>query len=432
MNFWLLMILSIELVLNLLSNKDILRPSVLFNSGFVFAAIILAINTKNWEYNISCKTLLIVCTAQVFMYLGELLGRKIKLSHHRIVIENHKIKATKKNRERENLYFSVGIVLSIALILVRLIGINRSFSSYGQGDFLFSNYRAYGIEDNSSNFGLKMLEIFNYSFTYFFFNKYCYEKGKYGKSKAKYLLFLFFCLLSCVLSSARSMMMHVVFSCTMIWLLTNRQVHGNIRISVNAKKRIIYILIIGLLTFSILGYLTGKTQTIGFKDSIYVYSSGGFLALDTFVKNFDGNSNFGFYTLSGLTRVLELIGINVSYNVPYFSHGTFLSIGKVTTNIYTCFRNYLFDYGYFGTQFIMLIFGFIFGMFYRATIYKDKLEARQYTVYSMLIFYLFFSFITERVFSQILTATMIIQVSFMLFLYSRIPFEVENSKKLNI
>ncbi len=425
MNYWLLAVLIIELIVNLAIDKDILRPSVLFNMGFVYATFILAVNTSTWQYQISFTTFSVICMSPFLMFIGEQFGKRLNLKFRRIVIGEYHLKAKYCTKKTENFYFVMGLILSVLLIVVRLRSIRSSFATYGQGEYLLSNYRAYGISENSSNFGLKLLEIASYGFTYYFFNRYCYYKALYQKSQPKYLLMLGLCMLSCVLSSARSTMMHVVFCCTLIWLLTNRQVHKEISISSKAKRRIVYILVFGLCAFAVLGNLTGKTQIGGFFETISVYSAGGIPALDTFIQNFDGNSTFGYYTLSGLTRILELIGVNVTYNVSYFSHGAFITIGGFTTNIYTCFRNYLSDYGYVGTQVLMLLMGIIFGIFYRQVTNKEELKPVNYTVYSFLIFYVFFSFITERVFSQILTATTIFEILLLLFLYARMPFEME-------
>ena len=358
------------------------------------------------------------------IWVGDSLGVRLTINKQRVVYEayDHNIDTENNvpeiNARRKRLYYILSIVAAVILIAIRLNNIRTSNLMYGAGEYYLQSFRRHGIEDTSGNFLMKLFEIINSMFSYYYFCDYCLHK----KAARKNLVPISLYLVTCILSSARSTILHFIFACTLIWLLTNRYNNYQIRLSLKTKRRLILILIIGLLTFAILGYLTGKTQNAGFLDSIEVYSAGAIPALDGFISEFDGNPSFGMYTLQGFRRILELIGIKVSYNVSYYSHGDYVVFGNgIVTNIYTCLRNYLVDYGFIGSQVAVFFIGVFFGVFYRITITETKISPYRYTMYSIFVFYVFFSFITERVFSQIPTATTIIGIFFVRYLFRTLP-----------
>lgn len=419
MNYILFSSLLIILLIKVYISKDWLRPSTLYTLGFTYAAFILSVDTVKWGYILSTKTVILIIISQFMIWIGDAIGSRLGIADFRI--GHNQLTQRPYNARKEQIVYTISIVCILVLVAIRIQNIRNSNFLYGTGQYYLSNYRRYGIEDTSGDFVMKLFEILSSMFCYYFFCDICLSGIK---KKRKNIIPIGLYIISCVLSSARSSILHFIFACTLIWILSNRYKNSVIKISSKMKRRIIIILVLGLLSFGILGYLTGKTQTEGFFDSIEVYSAGSLPALDSFVKEFDGHVSFGYYTLQGIRRILELLGVNVTYNVSYFSHGEFIKFGNgYVTNIYTCFRNYLTDYGFIGSQILIFLIGLVFGKFYRRMISKERLTPYRYTLYSVLIFYVFFSFITERVFSQILTATTIIGILFISWLFKSLPMQ---------
>lgn len=407
------------LVLNIALNRDCLRPSVIFSAGFVYSSVIFALHTDAWNYEIAFPTLLLVVLAQLAFWCGELFGCRISPPPVKVAV-----RCAGNNgwsRKRNERLFVLGFVLCLALILVRLRNIREIWAAYGAGDYLLASVRTYGRGEDAVSAAQKFLEVFCVVFAYYYFHRFCWLSAKYKIKKFRYLLLMGMAMFSSVLSTNRSGILSILFTSTLIWLFTQRALNRRISIPFKVKRRILLVLAAGLLAFAALGHLTGKTQRSGFFPSIMRYSAGSLGALDLFLQAHDGEAQFGYYTLESIKRIGALLGFKIQYNVDYFGHGDSVQVGNLRTNIYTCFRHYVFDYGWAGTVFLLVVLGACFGFCYKAFV-SDRLSCPvNFVIYSNLAVYVFFSFLTERMFAGILTATTLVKVAAFMRLYAALP-----------
>lgn len=425
MNYFLALISLFLLLINLAIDKDYLRPSIIFGIGYTYSSAVLAINSFNWNYQISGKTFLMILLGQVLFIIGERFA--VHLKPNRKIRVKGSIDAS-YSETRNSVFFIIGFILLVGLLTVRLGNIRQVISTYGTGQYLLSTYRAFGIGEDNTSLPVKFLEIFCSAFSFYYFNKFCYLSGKYNVKRYKYILLLVMYIVACAMSSNRSNVLGNIFIATLIWLFTQRMLNHQMVISAKNKRRILIIAFLGFALFAALGSLTGKTQRSGIIESISGYSAASIPALDTFIKSYNDSPQFGYNTLESLKRILELIGLKVNYNISYYAHGTFVKIGPIKTNIYTCFRDYIMDYGYVGALIVLLLVGFGFGLFYKNKVRNKQSKAANYVIYSIFALYILFSFLTERIFSNILTATTLIQVLVLIVLYASNPLGDELGK----
>jgi oligosaccharide repeat unit polymerase len=418
-NYVLAIAVTAILVLNVALNRDCLRPSVIFGSGFVYSSVIFALHTDAWNYEISLSTLLLVALAQLAFWCGELFGYRISPPPGRVPVRcagNNEL-----FRKRNERMFALGLVLCLTLILVRLRNIREIWAAYGTGDYLLASARMYGGGEDAVSAIQKFLEVFCVVFAYYYFHRFCWLSAKCRIRKFRYLLPMGMVMFSSVLSTNRSGVLSLLFTSTLIWLFTQRSLNRRISIPFNMKRRILLVLAAGLVAFAALGHLTGKTQRSGFFPSIMRYSAGSLGALDIFLKVHDGEPQFGYYSLEPIKRIGTLLGLKVQHNVDYFGHGSFVQVGNLKTNIYTCFRHYVFDYGWAGTEVLLVVLGACFGFCYKAFVF-DRISCHvNFVIYSNLAVFVFFSFLTERMFAGILTATTLVKVAAFMRLYAMLP-----------
>lgn len=421
----------IILLLNYITNKDYLRPSILYGCGFVVSGLFLVFSYGTWKYTLSLTTIILITLSHVILYFGEGTALRIMIgSTRKRTVSTHDMPGAlltgQQINVRRKVFIVVSVVIALVLAVLRVTTIRMSNELYGVGDYYLSSYRAYGVSELSDNILIKVTELVSSAFAYY----YLYVFFISGKKKKAYLIPILLCFISDVLSSSRSGIIYRIFVCTLLWVCVNRIKRKSVRLTKHEKRRIVAILFVGLVIFALVGYLTGKTQRGGFFDSISVYTAGSLPALDIFMKGYDGSHEFGFYTFESIKRIMEIIGIKITYNLSYYSHGTFTTWGSnLSTNVYTCLRAYLLDYGYIGTMILFYILGIVYGGLYKHTMRNNTNPCKQ-VIYSMLVFYLFFSFITERVFSQTLTVTTILAVILTRLLFHYMPvYETLNYQK---
>lgn len=418
MNYVYLIFIILAIWLNLKTNNGYFRPSVFFMGGFCCAFTVLAINSRNWDYTLSFKTFFMIFLSMFFFFCGEFFSLKISRKNKRI----YNPFIVKFSLKRNQIFWWLGLILAIALLIYRIASIRTVIAMYGQGNYILENYRAYGTGEDSISISIKFLESTVSVFSFYYVVVFFLSKEKI-KKKIKNLIPIILYTIQCILSASRSNVLRIIFICTLLWIfIKNNQ--QNIKLKFKTKRNLIIIFIFAMLFFAFLGNLTGKTQKLGVIDSLSIYTGGSLPALDIFIRKYAGSPQFGYYTLQGVRRILELLGVDIVYKISYFSHGDFIHFGMYKTNVYSCFRNYLIDYGYIGSIVLMFIFGYIFGLFYDRRIKKhSSLKYYDITIYSVLIFYVFFSFVTERIFSQILTATTIFEILLYFVIFSRNPVE---------
>ena len=125
-------------------------------------------------------------------------------------------------------------------------------------------------------------------------------------------------------------------------------------------------IIVFLILFRFLGFLTGKTDVRNLWDDISIYIGSSIVGLNQYLREPGQSEFFGKETLYNIYTILRKLRLTsiAEYNTPL----EFIYFSDFRTNIYTSLRRYIQDYGQFGMLFIF----FIQGMFYSGWMEKIK------------------------------------------------------------
>ncbi|MFR5126091.1 O-antigen polymerase [Blautia massiliensis (ex Durand et al. 2017)] len=179
-----------------------------------------------------------------------------------------------------------------------------------------------------------------------------------------------------------------IFIATMVMyhLLYHKQNGWNKHYNIKALVKIVVIATVLLIIFVELRDIVGRNYSETAKSPLYYiccYIGGSIHLLDDFIKKpIDGSQIWGKETFYSIIRF-----IGQRFNIKdwiYISHLEFrYSNGLNVGNIYTAFRKYIYDFGYFGVIWCTALVSFIYNQIYYTIKYSKK------EVYCM-IFLLYF------------------------------------------
>lgn len=210
----------------------------------------------------------------------------------------------------------------------------------------------------------------------------------------------------------------------MYHLLYHKQNGWNKHYNIKALVKIVVIATVLLIIFVELRDIVGRNYSETAKSPLYYiccYIGGSIHLLDDFIKKpIDGSQIWGKETFYSIIRF-----IGQRFNIKdwiYISHLEFrYSNGLNVGNIYTAFRKYIYDFGYFGVIWCTALVSFIYNQIY----YTIKYSKKRSVLYDISIIFFgyiaygyFYMSIQEQPLSAILcTTTIIMPILFMLVVY---------------
>lgn len=181
-----------------------------------------------------------------------------------------------------------------------------------------------------------------------------------------------------------------------------------------------------LIFFFVSGILSGKIQAGMSPVKVLAHYAGtNISALDVFINQvtIPDDQYIGQITLTKIYNNLRSFGIDVPEKNVYIS--TFVFFSGISTNVYTAFRRYIQDYGYFGCFLIMFILGSLYSSFYGILKYRTK-SCFLLIVYSTYCYPIFLFCREERFMTSILSARCLFTVLIMFLVYK---FYIRKSHK---
>lgn len=403
-------VLALMVIFLIAFKKDYSCPCVLFCLGFLISSFFLLINTNNWEYVISFKTVLIISSSILVFGIGCFLGRNRKEKTQNFSL----LSETKNNSSKGKLCKCLIIAISLMCLLVRLLDVYLTVGSLNIFSGVLGVYR--GLEEESR---LASLISFCSPAISACVIIEAVELVNAFKTKKKRILFpLSIVLLGLVYFALSSSRIEILY--TFVYII----IYLLIILKINNKKLdskvFIVLLILSLLLFTVFflaGYLTGKSQNqISMFDNISLYAGSSMATFDSWISTFvyEGK-NFGITIFRGLNNFLTRFGIQLP--ISYKTDLGFRSIGEMahTSNVYSCLAELIVDVGYIGTIVILFLEGFFLTKFYNKAI-NDMRKGKRVVPY--LYIYLaplvIFSSIAERIFRTFLTIS---TLAFILVVY---------------
>lgn len=231
------------------------------------------------------------------------------------------------------------------------------------------------------------------------------------KEVFKWFCFILLYLPFMILTGGRQQFMYLIlFSMVSFFLVSRKN-------SVNSNSLGKELLIIGVAFITFLGcflgigVINGKIGSeVSFLRVLVNYAGINISAFDVFINEMllTDTPYIGTTTLDPFYNFLNSHG----FNVPSFSMyiTMFTSFGPVTTNVYTAFYRYIYDYGYLGCALILFLLGFIYTIVYRF-VYYSGMKNWLILVYASIAYPIFLIGREERFFNEIFTTS---EVSFIL------------------
>ena len=263
---------------------------------------------------------------------------------------------------------------------------------------------------------------------YIFINNF---KKKNIKKNIMNFIPIILCLLCTLLTSGRSLLMHMFVSFLMMYLIF-KMIYSNKKEILNLVKIIVICGIGSLLIFYFILPMTGRKTTANAFDYLTFYLGTPIPSFNKTIEKITPFENsFGEDTFSGVYYTLNKLNI-INYEKPTSHEWT--NFKNFNSNVYTSIRSYYKDFGIPGVIICQFIFGFITSIIYLRI--KDKKEPLLIILYSYYGYVLIDQIRDEQFYSLISSATvaylLIIIVLFIIFIKQQelIQFLKRNIKKI--
>lgn len=386
--------------------KNLVSPTVAYTLPFALSLTIMLFNYIIWKIDISQETYLIIIASVLFLCFGELNGSFI---YRNKTPNNNFVKILKPN-----VRFTYLCIIFITITLYFYINfvIKTGKANLSSSITLLSAFR--GAEKNMSltlKISVSVSRLLAYYFLYSFIQNYTFLNIK----KIIYCIpFLLYLIISISSSSRIEFLYFFVFSVVIYYIFLKIKFNWTKVLNKKILTIIFISIILILISFYILGFLTGKSVDYNVFQVINIYAGSSIKALDNYINNF----NYDFSNIGSETLFNENNFLNIIFNIKS-SQNQFLEFTNIEnlyrTNIYTNIRRLLNDYNYFGLFFIQFLTGFVYSVIY-LKMKKGKQNNTLIFIYSYFLIYLIFSVIDERVISLIPTYTSFFSVILFIFL----------------
>jgi len=436
------MMLAIAFVL---SKKDIMSPWVISCGVFTFVTIVAALNQKEWGFSLSPVTVLVILGALLAFGVGELtvsyafdsLARPTSI---RTLVRPNVISGETK-RKPIHIPFFIMLVLFVFCAVV-VIGYTRKMyeiSILGGNPGGYSLMLKYArdyllIPGNAIGRVYGHLIIFckmlYYVFMFIFIHNFVFFK--FRPYYLIYLVPMVMQVIMGIMGSGRTFVIEIFASVIIVFFIMLKKKN-----EWNNKETIIFVasaigaVILFFILFTILGYLTGKTQLReNPMEFISYYTGMSIPSLDAYITNPPEQAEglFGKETLYGIHNILRTIGFDIPDAVR---HLEFVSFNGYNGNVYTSLRRYINDYGMGGMLVLQYLIGFVYGFLYKYIRY-GRFSNFAVIMYSMFAFHLVMQAIEENLLSINVSTSFVysmVYLSIAYFLFVYIPMRPVKEKR---
>ena len=387
----LIMMLAIAFIC---SKGDILSPWVITCGVFLFCTLVASLNVNKWGFTLSPFTLIIIIGGVLAFGAGE-----ITISHAFDTHFSHISKVQASSKEiisKRPIHIPFAVLLLVFLFMAAVVvgyfqktyEISLLGGNPGGYDLMLKYARDYLLTPGNTIgkvyghltlFCKMMFYIFTFVFIY---------NAVFVKFRPYFLLYLVPAVLYVcigVIGTGRTfaieIMAYMIVAC---FLMVKQRNNWSNRETVIFITVAIIAVVVFLLLFTLLGYLTGKSQLRANPMEFIAYYTGMSIpSLDVYLKSAPKeNVIFGQETLYGIHSILRTLG----FDLPIFTAPLeFVNFNGDNGNVYTSLRRYINDYGIIG----MFILQYLIGVFY-SVIYKYVRYGR-FSNFAIIL-YAFFAF----------------------------------------
>lgn len=428
MIFYLFVLLCMMLLLSyVVSEYDILMPWNISIAMFLVSTAFAMINSNKWGYQLRPWTVAVINLGLLFFGIGQIVAQSIAQND-----------LLKKNEGKKVNCIDIPWYCTLALTIVLFIGCINTFKLVYQFSMQAGNTEGYRMMlkyvrklviqpgfsmgkavNHLSIFSKACAILYIYALVTNFVNKTC------KIIHVMYVMPVILYFVYGILGTGRTFVIELLAIICSIYLISKRKSFKN------NLTFTFYVICIGIAAiilffafFSLLGLLTGKTQTKSVFDMISLYTGLSIPSFDTFLQGYSlyENYSFGGETLYGVFHVLRKFGFEFDQTIR---HLEFVNFNGTKGNVYTSFRRYINDYGYIGFFVIQTYLGMFYTLLYKCV--KKSNNGIVLIFYSMLMYPLVMQGIDELLFSSFVgTATVYLMIYIGILYY----FLVYKNKKV--
>lgn len=382
-----LLILIILLFINYnVFDKDIVAPPVIFILTFCISFFDALLNLGIWNTALSINTILIIVVgALVFTIVSVLLriiSKKNVNKSEDIIVKYIDIS---KWKLMVFLIFQLVVIFFVQKYVKELAG------PYAKNGSLSASISMYQYLTKFTTLKLAFPKVLTY--TYILSNSSAFVFGYvavynfFYSRKINYLAIInmLVSMAGSFLTGSRGVAIQVILSLIIIYLLLYRDNGGKIKLSVLVKPLLVLIGL--LLSFRFFAKILGRDHSLGLFEYISVYLGAPIKNLDTFLNTGYHSSNdiWGFNTFS---MQWQWINEKFSLGLPKDTINVNMQFlnGHNLGNVFTAYKDYISDFGYFGATICIVVMAFVMGYLYEHTKIVEQRESKTAIKWSRLLF----------------------------------------------
>ena len=404
-----LIFLAVLLITSYYAGKrSLISPWFLLCLSFFGAYIILLLNKKNWDFEISDKFIIYITTAILAFGAGCLIVNVLKRTLQRRsmlsdgpLFSDNEIPAV---RYPANILLLVSAVCSAGYVLKTFADAAGTATSLSE--ILRNIYNLTVNEDYSPGFLFnQMMEI---SVAIAFISTFrllvrIYTKGD-RQGIVKLILPILFFLVVAVATTDRNVFLRYAIYVLSLWVV----IYGRTLSGRSATRKIIFRAVILVIIAAGIFFLMGiaKQYQSGFLRQVSIYIASGLNDLNIWLQDFQGPLMYGESTFSQFMNTIgtiaSIFGIKISGAVgafdPFITYTNQAGTYYYSSNIYTSLRPYIEDFGYFGVILFPLIVGIVFELLFSGA--RQKKIGVTLLLYCSLLYAVIYFPISERFFRR--------------------------------
>lgn len=393
--YLLAILLAIILVAVLFVERgDWLAPSAIVCLSFLFSVVCAALNTKEWAINLSTQTFLTISAGVVLFCFFSLTA-----------------KGNRTNASRSSVAHGVKEIAVKPIFQILVVGffvltffvyrkyLENSFSLLGvSGDSwsdAMTEYRDATADTERSDltafptwvtYMYNTMQALSFVTLYILINN-LFSRGNFLRNSLFCVICAAVYLVSVILKSGRLPILEYAMGAVVIYWVVWHRVHGWKRtVRIGYMLCIPILVVVVLLVFSALREAVGRTDTSDYVTYITRYAGGSIQLLDMFLKNPTASTGvFGQETFRG---IVSAIGRHFNSDLVFSYQLEFRSSnGIMIGNVYTAFRYWIYDFGYFGWLVILIFYALFYTRFYERVLSRNPLGSSDValTLYAYLI-----------------------------------------------
>jgi oligosaccharide repeat unit polymerase len=419
-------LLVIFLLSYITSGYDAMAPSVLFNFSFLFSSCWALVFSREWNFTPSLNTYLVITLGTLEFTVVCFIISKYNNVRHFGDIKIVKTKINKSNLKLINPWkLNIIIIIQLISIILTIKTLKRITGIGNLSSAIYSYRVATAFSDGFTQIHMPLLVsafwylsyVSGFYFSYFLIKEYIFSK-KINKSL---VVIITLSLALGLLKGDRTKAIALLIAMITYYYCLNRKYNN--WSSKNNLKFILsgsFTLLIFLMFFKLLAILIGRNITDNSSDYLAVYIGAPLKNLDTFIRSYSLPVQGPTFETQTFIGIIGLVGKVMRWNIPTYS----LSLpfqyinGQGLGNVYTTFYAWLYDFGYQGIAWIILVMASINQFVYDHFRYNKSSKSITFDIllYSYFSSTLIFSFFSDKFYEQVFNIQFLYLVSMCILL----------------